>query len=153
MPNGRTHRIAGAVTGGGAALYRARAQSAPHQLAEAVGGTAGGLFGGMLPDVFEPALSSWHRSFAHSWTTGLTLTTVTGKLESWEQSCRTRAEHYRSLRDGPSIDPMLRVWYWIAEYFWRAAAGFAAGLLTGYLSHLALDAMTPRGLPLISISR
>jgi membrane-bound metal-dependent hydrolase YbcI (DUF457 family) len=33
--------------------------------------------------------------------------------------------------------------------FWRFAAGFANGLAAGYVSHLALDAATPRSLPLL----
>lgn len=35
------------------------------------------------------------------------------------------------------------------ELLWRLAAGFANGLAAGYLSHLALDAVTPRSIPLL----
>jgi len=32
---------------------------------------------------------------------------------------------------------------------WRMLSGFAVGAATGYDSHLALDACTPRGIPLL----
>lgn len=38
----------------------------------------------------------------------------------------------------------------ICEFFWRAAAGFGNGLAAGYLSHLVLDAGTPRSIPLLT---
>jgi membrane-bound metal-dependent hydrolase YbcI (DUF457 family) len=44
------------------------------------------------------------------------------------------------------------VWLWhvFLELLLRLAAGAMAGALGGYGSHLALDAFTPRSLPLIA---
>jgi hypothetical protein len=36
------------------------------------------------------------------------------------------------------------------EMVLRLLAGFVAGLLAGYASHLALDAVTPKGLPIFA---
>jgi len=46
-------------------------------------------------------------------------------------------------------DPISRLLLSLFELLWRLAAGFANGLAAGYLSHLALDAVTPRSIPLL----
>jgi hypothetical protein len=38
----------------------------------------------------------------------------------------------------------------LLEMLFRLLAGFIAGLLAGYASHLALDALTPKGLPVLA---
>jgi len=43
-----------------------------------------------------------------------------------------------------------RLWHAVLEFFFRLLAGAVAGALGGYSSHLALDASTPRSLPLIA---
>ncbi len=45
---------------------------------------------------------------------------------------------------------LTRLWLTICELFWRALAAFANGLAAGYLSHLVLDAGTPRSIPLLT---
>lgn len=44
----------------------------------------------------------------------------------------------------------VRLWHTILASLWQMAAGALAGALAGYLSHLALDATTPKGLPLVA---
>jgi hypothetical protein len=46
-------------------------------------------------------------------------------------------------------DPISRLLLSLFELMWRLAAGFANGLAAGYISHLALDAATPRSIPLL----
>lgn len=150
MANGRVHAVVGAASGAALAAYRGRSQELEDQLVEVLGGALGGYVGGKLPDWIEPAVSSWHRDIAHSWTTGGGIVTVMPKLEQWEQHCRQRAAHYRALRTVPGVDPLTQLLYCLAEMFWRLAAGFASGLAAGYASHLVLDAFTPRGLPLLA---
>ena len=41
-----------------------------------------------------------------------------------------------------------QAWAEICEFVWILMAGFLNGLAAGYVSHLVLDAMTPRGIPL-----
>jgi len=47
-------------------------------------------------------------------------------------------------------DPISDLFAKLAELFWRFLAGLANGLAAGYVSHLALDAFTPRSLPLLA---
>jgi hypothetical protein len=68
---------------------------------------------------------------------------------AWEKECRHLAGEYQTLR-AAETHPVKTIVYFLAELFWRLLAGFAAGFIGGYISHLTLDALTPRGLPLLS---
>lgn len=149
MANGRTHEWIGMAAGGGVAAFRARREPLPDQLVEAVGGVIGGYFGGKMPDILEPAIHSWHRDICHSWTVGGVIATGVAALERWEKDCRKRAADFRRRRLATGVQPLLGFFYWLAEWFWSLAAGFVAGFGSGYVSHLVLDAFTPRGLPLL----
>jgi len=46
--------------------------------------------------------------------------------------------------------PLERLWQGLVELLCRIGAGALAGLLAGYCSHVALDALTPAGLPLLA---
>jgi len=48
----------------------AKEQRVPNWWTEVAGGALGGYVGGLLPDVLEPAISSWHRDVAHSCAAG-----------------------------------------------------------------------------------
>ena len=103
---------------------------------------------GSLPDILEPALTPNHRSVAHSVATGYVVAAV--KVDEWSSYCRERAEDYRHRQLQQVLDPIRRTLYWLAEMFWRFAAGCLNGLQAGYASHLALDMFTPSGLPLVA---
>lgn len=150
MPNGPVHKIVGSGAGLVYAGFRGGSQPLEYQLTEAVAGAIGGYLGGSLPDALEPAYSSWHRDFMHSWSVGATIVGIASKLEWWEHHCRQRASHYHSLRMFAEITPWASFLYFLLELFWRMAAGFINGLLAGYVSHQALDACTPRGSPLFA---
>lgn len=87
------------------------------------------------------------------------------KLLEWEAYCRKQAEQYSAIPMVPEATPagivfvparltpltqLLRV---IAELFWTFLAGVPAGFAASYLSHLALDAATPRSIPLLPCPR
>ena len=85
---------------------------------------AAGGFGalcGTLPNIVEPALNPRHRQFFHSLAFAAILATG-----------------------------MRQLWQWQPEEEWQVWAR-RAGLVAGgaYLVHLALDATTPMGLPLV----
>lgn len=116
-----------------------------------------------LPDVLEPALSSWHRNVAHSCTAGAAIVYSKDALLQFEKFCREQADlcalQHKTLQMRPDpwqpnvfvpapADPFMLLSLKIAEMFWRFLAGFANGLAAGYISHLALDAVTPRSIPL-----
>lgn len=160
MSDHSTHKLAGIGSGAVFAAYRAKHQSFESLLAEVGGGAIGGYLGGILPDVLEPAISSWHRSAAHSYISGGTvLASAKAMLSTWEMACRNNAENCKALRMIPTPDgsfmvaPPDRIQQFLrslAELFWRVAAGFLNGFTAGYISHLILDAVTPRSIPLLT---
>lgn len=151
MANGEAHEKVGMAAGGIAAfLFSDGAEPLPKRLAEAAGGIVGGWTGGKLPDILEPAIHSWHRSVAHSATAGVGVIAMAARwLDASQTACRARADHFAARQLDPTVSDLERLLYAAAELFWRAAAGFIVGAAAGYLSHLALDAATPRGLPMI----
>jgi len=157
MSDGKTHRLVGAGTGAVFAGFRAKEQKAPNWWCEVAGGALGGYVGGLLPDVLEPAISSWHRDIAHSCAAGGGVIAMGNALAAFEAACRENAEKCRAIpmeQQGDVFafvpaDPISRLLLSLFELLWRLAAGFANGLAAGYVSHLALDAATPRSIPLL----
>jgi membrane-bound metal-dependent hydrolase YbcI (DUF457 family) len=147
MPNYITHARAGVAAGGIAAAYRARALPTDQLVAETIGGLIGGWIGGALPDVLEPATSPNHRKLAHSAVTGGAL--CFARLAEWQADCRASAEaaNERLRVCQPGSGEHSRAQWEVL--FWRLLAGALVGVVAGYASHLALDAGTPRGLPLL----
>ncbi len=165
MPGKKTHAQVGMTAGIGYAAFQAKEQGSLNLVVEAVGGALGGWCGGQLPDVFEPGIHSWHRSIAHSGATGTAIVTKgRSALNAFQDQCRKEADACRLKRDSLNMlphpsQPNLFVpapgdrWehlcLTIQELLLRFAAGFANGLAAGYVSHLALDAATPRSIPLL----
>jgi hypothetical protein len=165
MANRRTHRRAGRIAGGVYAAHRAKEQRLVHCVAETVGGALGGEFGAILADVVEPGISSWHRGPAHSCAAGMGILSLGDTLTRIEMFCRQQAEQTARKRATLQMIPDLtqpnlfvpapnsaltQFFLAIAELFWRVSAGFANGIAAGYLSHLVLDAGTPRSIPLLT---
>ncbi len=147
MPNRSTHAVIGGLAGGTIAAARARKEPMPEFMAEAIGGVIGRWAGGVLHDVLEPATSPDHRQLAHSLVaaSGLTIARVT----EWQASCRSAAAAAAQRATSLPMGCAERSNAELAAILWRLAAGVTVGLVVGYGSHLALDACTPRGLPLI----
>ncbi len=112
-----------------------------------VGAGIGGAGGGCLPDVLEPALCPNHRQFSHGILPALVVENLTrGK----------RAEAVRSLLDWAlSADPgcyafkLVDGTLIVPRWARFLIAGIVKGMPAGYASHLVLDALTPKCLPLI----
>ncbi|MFW9995937.1 MAG: metal-dependent hydrolase [Candidatus Odinarchaeota archaeon] len=77
-----------------------------------------GVIGSVLPDMLEPPVGPWHRGFFHSWTVFFLIGVIA-----------------LSLIATLVIVPRVTLAY------------FLLGLVTGYASHLTLDATTPASLP------
>jgi len=165
MADRKTHRRAGRVAGGVYAAHRAKGQGVLPCAVETLGGVLGGDLGGIVADVLEPALTSWHRGPAHSCVAGAAVLSLGDPLMRFESYCREQAERnakervtLRAIpdlsREGSfvvvSADPLGQLWLAICEFFWRMLAGFANGVAAGYLSHLALDAGTFRSIPILT---
>jgi hypothetical protein len=126
----------------------------------ALGGDVGALVSGFL----NPGISSRHRGTAHSCAAGGVVLSLGELLGGSGTFCRQqgeqKAEERKTLQTLP--DPqqpnlsiaapnsfLAQLWLSICEIFWWAVAG-ANGLAAGYMSHLVLDAGTPRSIPLLT---
>lgn len=150
MSYGRTHRAIGTLAGGGFALAKAQQQRPEHLLLEVLGGLVAGSLGARLPDVFDPPVHPGHRSVAD----GIAPVAEVGRvairgLDGAQVRLRAEADRRAALR-ASATTPLQRLWQAVLEIFCRLGAGALAGLLGGYGSHVALDALTPAGLPLLA---
>lgn len=149
MANGKTHEVVGATTGAGFALWAARNQPATATAIEAVGGALGGYVGGKLPDIFDPPLHPRHRSVAHAVIPLIVATRYcANNLGTWQDIFRKLAEREAQLRV-QARNTTDEVTHGLLETGYRLIAGMIAGLMAGYASHIALDAVTPSSLPLM----
>lgn len=156
MPNAPTHAIAGVVSGGALAIYRARAETPAHQTLEGIGGALAGWIGGRAPDssLVDPAsLGPNHRRFGHSWAIlvgGVYLADAV--ITGWERFCREQADAAaHKLATNPALSSIERVALILTECMWRITAGAMAGFIAGYTSHLVLDSFTARSLPVLGL--
>ena len=119
MANGTTHRIAAAVAIGATCLHAERDQQE-----KTIKPLAGAVLSSVLtnlPDVVEPALHPNHRQFFHSYLFAAALAWGAYKVYKWEAET--------------PVDK-------VARFVLLVGAG-------AYLVHLALDAGTPKSLPLV----
>lgn len=150
--NGRTHRKIGAAAGAVTAFSRSSStDDFGTRIIEAIGGALAGMLGARLPDWIEPAIHSHHRSTFHSVAAGTALyKKATSTAGSWEAMCRANVAHFEARLREPTIAGNDRLACALLAFLWRLAVGFVAGGAAGYISHLILDATTPRSLPLIT---
>lgn len=122
--NKLAHMTAG-VAGGGLATWQfcQRQDVAIHPSIVLIA-AVGGLLGGRSPDLLEPARHPNHRQLGHSVSIGAGLIALIPKLTDDEQCPQW-------LKDNP----------WLRIFF--------IALVGGYLSHLLLDSLTAKGLPLL----
>jgi len=150
MPNRNVHRPAGTVCGAGYAYYRARNFPLEHALAEAMGGAAGGWLGGALPDWIDPATSPNHRHVGHGAANVVGAVWFSADaLLNLQQHLRQRANALQSNRRLLN-DDLQRFLSAVAEFLLRFLAGLLNGISAGYISHLLLDALTARGIPVFA---
>lgn len=110
------------LVGAGVGLAVALSDHDKHQQEQSpVLGAIIGAFAGKLPDILEPALNPNHRQFFHSITFVGMLGYVLKKTYDWKPE--------------DNFEKVIRL------------MALCAGV--GYLSHLALDATTPKSLPLV----
>jgi hypothetical protein len=74
-----------------------------------------------------------------------------GGLRSAAGFCWQQADRCRAGASRPGLDAASQLLYTLDELAWRVLAGVPAGIVGGYLSHLALDAGTPRRIPLLGL--
>lgn len=150
MPGYQHHRTTGGFVGGTTALICAQNQPPLLALAETVGGFVAGQYAGTWADALEPATSSYHRDFCHALApTAYAATFVFKQVESIQTYFRTQAyecfQLAASTEDG--LQQFLNI---VAGLLLHGAAGAVPAIAASYISHIALDAASPRGVPLIS---
>lgn len=119
MACGHTHKLVGGAVG--FAISTLKDSSGRNAATAPIAAAALGSLFGALPDLLEPAIHPHHRQFCHGWATFAVIGYGVRRAYLWQ----------------PDTD---------SERFWRGLALIAGG---AYLSHLLLDCITPRSLPLI----
>ncbi|MCE9580089.1 MAG: metal-dependent hydrolase [Deltaproteobacteria bacterium] len=152
MSNRRTHRTVGAAVGAASALVMLEKNATPlESVAEIFGGGLGGILGSALPDIVEPATSPNHRDIFHSAAAAAGLVRqARRRVSTYQRALCTKADAYAVKRKQPDASFLDQLIAFIAEIGLRVAAGFVSALAPGYLSHLALDASTPKSIPLLA---
>ena len=158
MPGRIVHKCVGAGAGAVYAGFQAKDQTGAAYWLEVIGGSIGGYTTSMLPDKFEPAVSSWHRGPFHSAVAAGVAAGLSAKLEQWSTICRAKANakkapQLENTQTGERValprSTFEELVAQIVEWFWRLLAGFLNGLAAGYVSHVALDAVVgSRSIPL-----
>jgi len=120
MANVADHGLIGGAVGAGTYLVLCRYFQRQADLGEFLVCAAAGCMGAVMPDLLEPAVHPHHRQIAHSVTVGGLLTKC-GIDVCTPENC-TWDEFHKIL---------------------------LACAIAGYVSHLAIDGCTPRGLPLL----
>jgi len=150
MPGREEHKVAGGLAGGSTALAFAIEQPPLLTVVEVLGGVCGGAYAAGWPDILEPALSSHHRDSAHA----LGPVLLAGKVafeqaSSLQHSLRTQAAVCFQKAEGCSngLEQLINLALGLVLHF---AAGAVPGIPAGYLSHVALDAGTARGVPILT---
>ena len=114
------HSVVGGLSGLAAALYDENEES--ETIHNPLVATAVGSFFGKLPDILEPALRNPnHRQFCHSFVVVVSIGYGIKKVYEWKPK--------------DEVDALIR--------------GIALFAGAGYISHLLLDASTPRSLPIL----
>ncbi len=119
MANGMTHSIVGGMSGLAVSLIDTDDNGQATH--NPLISTAVGTIVGKLPDILEPALNPHHRQFFHSIAVLVALGYSVKKVYEWQPEDEV-------------------------ETFFKTVL-LCAG--AGYISHLLLDATTPRSLPLL----
>ena len=148
MPNLQEHLLASRTVGAVTAGFQASRERDPFNiLLEIIGGYIGGDLGGRLPDGIDPPTWPGHRSVGHAVVpNAIVWTGYCNQVPGIQQGLRTSAAR---LEDQARQDPdLVRALFLFAGAFGcRLLSGAVVGLPAGYLTHLAMDATTPRCLP------
>ena len=147
MPCKRTHSGVGLATGLAVGVLATQRVDQEYRPAEVVFAAIGGWIGGVTPDVLEPASDPNHRALFHSLTAGGGVCALAAS--DWVASVRAAADRCAIRAAAAPEGSELRQSEELKCVIWHCLAGLLLGFLAGYGSHLLLDAMTPRGLPVL----
>ncbi len=147
MPDSDVHAIAGSAAGVAAMRGCSKVMNSDLSLFEIAVTLGAAVFGSRAPDLIEPSDGPDHRGFFHSYIGGSLMAAGAMKLVS---DLRKEIEEFETLflrfRENGRMIPtedlsLYRVLRWIVC--------LVVGFSYGYASHLVLDGMTPKSLPLL----
>lgn len=139
MPNRDVHVPVSVSAGGLVAGVCAIDQPIEVLLSRTAGGAIGGWLGGLMPDIIDPSKNGPnHRSLGH----GIIPVSLICSI-GFEKFLSLR-DHLKDKSDRARFDDDLST-----SLLLEALIGAMDGFIAGYLAHLALDARTPKGLPII----
>jgi hypothetical protein len=149
MANRKQHAVLGFTAGVGGYALHSYIKEEKTSLPELFGAGLSGVAGAFLPDIIEPATNPNHRSFFHS----VSFVGVAGP-PAWSYAWRVKDEQIRQAEDcevraNAMQDGFEKILWKLRALLHRLLAGLLPGLVLGYASHLAADAITPMGLPFL----
>jgi len=148
MPKRSTHDIFAATGGAVVGLKIVTGQNPAIQLLEIGVTVLASMVGARIPDLVEPGIHPFHRGFAHAAipaTTAYIAGIARARVICGERASACR--HRASLCAAGSAEQSNQE---LTAIFWSLLAAALAGFAYGYLSHIALDALTPRSVPLFT---
>lgn len=145
--NGKTHRAFSATASGGVAFLLSSDETPENRAIETLGGALIGYKLGTLPDLIEPATSPRHRAFFHSVAfAGAVAVVAVPRVVPVQNMVRGWADAHQ--RQADNSNGLAHLWHQFLALLGRLVAGAVPAVMgTAYLSHLALDSMTPASLP------
>jgi membrane-bound metal-dependent hydrolase YbcI (DUF457 family) len=149
MANSREHTLWGSAAGVAAYIHFAYRKDEPISLSELLGSALSGILAAKVPDILEAATHPNHRSIFHG-----IFFAVLALPTAWVSTCKKReaiigqAQECERRAAVTINNPERHNWNQRAVWL-RFCAGHLLGLIPGYASHLAADALTPKGLPLL----
>jgi len=113
-----------------------------------------GSLAALVPDLLEPATSSFHRGVCHSFAMGAGVLAAGAECLAEAGSTFIRDLRRRSVEllaeSAAEQDGLRSLALLVAAIGARLLVGAITGGIAGYASHLVLDAATPRSLPLLA---
>jgi hypothetical protein len=164
MADNKAHTYFAIAAGVGMTAYVAKEKTGFDFWLQLVGAALGARCTGNLPDIFEPAISSYHWGTFHSVGMGGTITAQANRISDIRTFCQLQADQCKNNPKRILMIPVAKgvsffieldgtvgkVLSFIERCLWLILSGFVVGAATGYVSHLALDAVTcKRSLPLV----
>lgn len=147
MPNKKTHDAAATIVGAVVGMQLMATEDSLTRILEVMAAVGGAIVGSRLPDLIEPAVHSHHRGVAHALIPAGTV--YLALFADSRAVCAQKAGECRTRAQACAIGSRERANHESLCLLWNLTAAALAGFAYGYLSHIALDACTPRGVPLM----
>lgn len=148
--NRDAHEIAGKFLGVVGTVISSDPYENQNIFHQVVGSYIGGKLGALLPDLIDPPTNPNHRSLGHGFIpTTICLALLSKKISpKWELYWLQQAESFRQLHQS-STNPFQKFVNWCLIHICHTLVWVCKGMIWGYTSHLALDSVTPKGLPAV----